>query len=109
MLVAYFVIKPRVKKWPKFGWLLLILAMIVAYFLITTTKLAANITFKGLDISNLIPINSQFLWWDLAKRDSVPIFGLGIPVMTIFVVITTYIQQKLMSPLQMPPRIKARR
>jgi len=78
--------------------------MIVAYFLITTTKLAANITFKGLDISNLIPINSQFLWWDLAKRDSVPIFGLGIPVMTIFVVITTYIQQKLMSPPANAPK-----
>lgn len=104
LVVAYFVIKPRIKKLPKYSWLLLIAAIVVAYFVITTTKLAANVHFKGLDISNLIPINTQFLWWDLAKRDSVSIFGLGIPIMTIIVVITTYIQQKVMAPPANAPK-----
>jgi YidC/Oxa1 family membrane protein insertase len=105
LVVAYFVIKPRIQKPPKYSWLVLVAAIAAAYFIITITKLGAGVSFKGLDISNLIPINTQFLgMWDLAKRDSVPIFGLGVPIMTIIVVITTYIQQKVMAPPANAPK-----
>lgn len=104
LVVAYFVIKPRIQKLPKYSWLILIAAVVAAYFLITLTNIAGGVTFRGLDISNLIPINTQFLWWDLAKRDSVPIFGLGVPIMTIIVVLTTYIQQKVMAPPANAPK-----
>jgi YidC/Oxa1 family membrane protein insertase len=48
----------------------------------------------------LIPLNSQFLWMDLAQPERLVIPGLpfGIPVLAIFVVITTYLQSKLMTP-----------
>jgi YidC/Oxa1 family membrane protein insertase len=46
----------------------------------------------------LIPINKQFLWMDLSQPDRVYILGFGIPVMAILVVITTYVQAKVMTP-----------
>ncbi|HEY9086572.1 MAG TPA: YidC/Oxa1 family membrane protein insertase [Anaerolineaceae bacterium] len=53
-----------------------------------------------LDVSKLIPLNSQFLWMNLGQPDSVRIAGLpfGIPVLAVIVVITTYVQSKLMTP-----------
>lgn len=53
-----------------------------------------------LDVAKLIPLNSQFLWMNLGQPDSVKIAGLpfGIPVLAVIVVITTYVQSKLMSP-----------
>ncbi|MDH3943216.1 MAG: YidC/Oxa1 family membrane protein insertase [Anaerolineae bacterium] len=53
------------------------------------------------DAANLIPLNSQFLWMDLGQPerlylDFLP--GIGIPVLAIIVVITTYLQSKLMTP-----------
>jgi YidC/Oxa1 family membrane protein insertase len=45
----------------------------------------------------LLPLNSQFLWMDLGRPERVFIPGLsfGIPVLAIFVVITSYLQTKL--------------
>ena len=51
-----------------------------------------------IDAANLIPINSQFLWMDLSQPERVPIFGIGVPILAILVVITTYLQSKLMTP-----------
>lgn len=51
-----------------------------------------------IDAANLIPINSQFLWMDLSQPERVPIFGIGVPTLAILVVITTYLQSKLMTP-----------
>lgn len=53
------------------------------------------------DASALIPLNSQFLWMDLGQPerlylDILP--GVGIPVLAIIVIITTYFQSKLMTP-----------
>jgi len=48
--------------------------------------------------SELIPINSKFLWMDLGQPERLPILGFGVPVLTILVVITTYLQSKLMTP-----------
>jgi YidC/Oxa1 family membrane protein insertase len=53
-----------------------------------------------LDASKLLPLNSQFLWMDLGQPERFFIPGIpwGIPILTILVVITTYMQSKLMTP-----------
>ena len=51
-----------------------------------------------LDISEIIPLNSQFLWMDLGRPESVNVFGFALPTLAIIVVITSYIQSKLMTP-----------
>lgn len=50
--------------------------------------------------SGLIPLNSQFLWMDLSQPERLIIPGIpiGIPVLTILVVITTYLSTKLTTP-----------
>ncbi len=50
------------------------------------------------DGANLIPINSQFWWMELSEPERLPIFGIGIPILAILVVITSYIQTKMISP-----------
>jgi YidC/Oxa1 family membrane protein insertase len=55
----------------------------------------------------VIPVNSQFLWMNLGlPEQATPLFsilGFGIPIMTILVVITTYVQSKLMTPASTNP------
>jgi YidC/Oxa1 family membrane protein insertase len=51
-----------------------------------------------LNVSSLIPLNSQFLWMNLGTPERLTIFGIGVPVLAIIVVITTYLQSKLMTP-----------
>lgn len=50
--------------------------------------------------TDIIPINNQFLWMDLGQPERLIIPGLsfGIPVLVIIVVITTYLQGRLMMP-----------
>jgi YidC/Oxa1 family membrane protein insertase len=53
--------------------------------------------------SQLIPLNSKFLWMNLglpeiASPNALVIFGFAVPIMTIIVVVTTYLQSKLMTP-----------
>jgi YidC/Oxa1 family membrane protein insertase len=59
-----------------------------------------------LDVATLIPIKSQFLWMDLGQPERlfIPGIEIGIPVLAILVVITTYIQSKLMQPPQTNPQ-----
>lgn len=66
-------------------------------------KLTNHIYPRFLNLSDLIPLNSQFLWMNLSQPERLVIPGLsfGIPVLTIIVVITTYAQQKLMTPPSM--------
>lgn len=62
----------------------------------------------GQSLSSLIPLNSQFLWnadlglWiaDLGQPERLylPFLAFGIPILTIIVVITTYLQSKLTTP-----------
>lgn len=49
------------------------------------------------DPIKLIPLNSQFLWMDIGRPERVMIPGIpyGIPVLAIFVVITSFFQTKL--------------
>ncbi len=54
-----------------------------------------------LKIGELIPLNSHFLWMNLGQPERVylPFLpGFGIPILAVVVVITTYLQSKLMSP-----------
>ena len=57
-----------------------------------------------LNISELIPLNTHFLWMDLGLKERLFIPGLnfGIPVLTIIVVITTYFSSKIISPPSQP-------
>ena len=48
--------------------------------------------------SSLIPIKSHFLWMDLSQPERVTLFGIGIPTLAILVVLTQYLQGKLMTP-----------
>jgi YidC/Oxa1 family membrane protein insertase len=52
------------------------------------------------NIADLIPLNSTFLWMDLGQPERLVIPGLpvGIPVLAVIVVITSYLQSKLMTP-----------
>ena len=52
----------------------------------------------------LIPLNNQFLWMNLSQPERLYLFGLGIgiPTLAIIVVITTYMQSKLMTPPAQP-------
>jgi YidC/Oxa1 family membrane protein insertase len=58
---------------------------------------------RGIGLSNiadLIPLNSQFLWMDLAQPERLHLdfLPVGIPVLAIIVMITSYYQSKMMSP-----------
>lgn len=57
-----------------------------------------------MQVSALIPLNSHFLWMDLGQPERLLIPGLpfGIPVLAAIVVITTYLQSKLMTPATTP-------
>lgn len=50
----------------------------------------------------LIPLNNQFLWMDLSQPERLNVLGIGIPILAIVVVITTYMQSKLMTPPSQP-------
>jgi YidC/Oxa1 family membrane protein insertase len=49
-------------------------------------------------LSELIPINSQFLWMNLGQPERIYIGGIGIPLLAIIVAVTTYIQSKVTLP-----------
>ena len=53
-----------------------------------------------LKVADLIPLNSHFLWMDLGapERLNLPFLPFGIPVLAIVVVISTYMQSKMMTP-----------
>ncbi len=55
-----------------------------------------------INASALIPLNNRFLWMDLSQPERLMIFGVGVPVLAILVVITTYLQSKMMTPAAQP-------
>ncbi len=63
-----------------------------------TSSWLTNI-FSLKDPINLIPLNSEFLWMNLGRPERVFIPGIsfGIPVLAIFVVITSFLQTKLIA------------
>lgn len=55
-----------------------------------------------LDVTKVIPINSSFGWMDLGRPESLNILGFAVPTLAVIVVITSYIQSKLMTPPSNP-------
>lgn len=53
-----------------------------------------------LNAATLIPLHSRFLWMDLGQPERliIPGLGFGIPILAIIVVITTYVQGRLIQP-----------
>lgn len=50
----------------------------------------------------LLPLDNRFLWMDLSQPERLYAFGIGIPVLAIVVVASTYLQSKLMTPVSQP-------
>ncbi len=50
------------------------------------------------DATNIIPIHSKFWWMELSEPERLPILGVAVPVLAILVVITSYIQTKMVTP-----------
>lgn len=53
------------------------------------------------NVAGLLPLNSHFLWMDLSQPERIYIPGIsfGIPLLAILVVITSFLQTKLMTPM----------
>jgi YidC/Oxa1 family membrane protein insertase len=53
-----------------------------------------------LDFAKILPLNSSFMWMDLSQPERLELGFLpfGIPILAIIVVVTTYMQSKLMTP-----------
>lgn len=66
-------------------------------------KLSRSINTDFLDVANLIPLKSTFLWMNLGQPESVAVFGFALPTLAIIVAITTYIQSKLTLPASTNP------
>jgi len=77
---------------------------IIAALAVTPTQLFNLSThiYPFIPAAALIPLNNTFLWMNLSQPERLTIAGIGIPVLAIFVVITTYIQSKLMTPPSQP-------
>ncbi|MEL7625736.1 MAG: YidC/Oxa1 family membrane protein insertase [Anaerolineaceae bacterium] len=57
-----------------------------------------RIVYPFLDVNKILPIQNHFLWMDLGQPERLLIGNIGIPVLAILVVITTFIQSKVMQP-----------
>jgi YidC/Oxa1 family membrane protein insertase len=59
-----------------------------------------------LDVAELIPLNNHFLWFNLGEPERLylPFLPFGIPVLAILVVVTTYVQSKLLTPPSSGPK-----
>jgi len=66
-------------------------------------KLSRSIIFPFLNVSDLIPLNSKFLWMDLGRPESIAILGFAFPTLALIVAVTTYIQAKLTMPASATP------
>lgn len=84
-------------------------AVIMALAVTPTQMLELNThAYPFINISKLVMIDNQFLWMDLSQPERLSIFGIdlfgigGIPVLAIIVVITTFLQTRLMTPPSQP-------
>ncbi len=55
-----------------------------------------------INAAKLHPLENQFLWMDLGQPERLNLFGLSIPLLAILVVVTTYVQSKLIQPPAQP-------
>ena len=66
-------------------------------------KLYSNL-YPITNVPKLLPVNQNFLWMNLGQPERLYLFGLGvgIPVLAVLVLITTYMQSRLMTPVAQP-------
>lgn len=57
-----------------------------------------RIIYPFLDPNKILPIQNRFLWMDLGQPERLMIAGIGIPVLTILVILSTVIQTRVMQP-----------
>jgi len=57
-----------------------------------------RIFYGFLDPAKLLPLQNRFLWMDLGQPERLPMFGVQIPILAVIVVLTTFLQTKLMQP-----------
>jgi len=57
-----------------------------------------RLVYPFLDVNKILPIQNRFLWMDLGQPYRMLIGSIGIPILAILVVITTFIQSKIMQP-----------
>jgi len=81
------------------------IALAMASAPVQLLNLSRNL-YSFIPASQLIPLNSKFLWMNLGLPEiNTPLwapFGFALPIMTIIVVVTTYLQSKLMTPAATP-------
>ena len=77
------------------------ITLALAYTPLQMINLSSH-AYNFIDVAKLLPINSHFLWMDLSQPERLIVFGIPIPVLAILVVITTYIQGRLMAPPAQP-------
>ena len=51
-----------------------------------------------LDPTKILPIQNRFLWMDLGQPERLMVAGIGIPVLTILVILSTVVQTRVMQP-----------
>ena len=57
-----------------------------------------RIIYPFLDPNKILPIQNRFLWMDLGQPERLIVGGIGIPVLTILVVLSTIVQTRVMTP-----------
>lgn len=81
--------------------------LIAMYWAITRALAATPLELLGFargislgNASDLLPLNSQFLWMDLSQPERLMIPGIpfAIPILAILVMVTSYFQSKMMTP-----------
>lgn len=55
-----------------------------------------RLIYPFLDGTKILPIQNRFLWMDLGQPERLNVFGIGIPVLAVLVVLTTLLQTKVM-------------
>jgi YidC/Oxa1 family membrane protein insertase len=63
----------------------------------------ARTVYPYLSVEKIIPLNSIFGWMDLARPESIQIFGFALPTLAVVVALTTYVQSKLTMPATSTP------
>jgi len=57
-----------------------------------------RLIYPFLDATKILPIQNRFLWMDLGQPERLPILGIQIPILAIVVILTTWLQTKVMTP-----------
>jgi YidC/Oxa1 family membrane protein insertase len=57
-----------------------------------------RMVYPFLDSTKILPIQNRFLWMDLGQPERLMVAGIGIPVLTILVVLSTVVQTRVMQP-----------